>query len=69
MKISADMPLEPILDRMGAQGTSLNEAEAMRRVLAGQYAGQEVTALSEEQWLQAVGQMELVKETGDEGMR
>lgn len=69
MKISADMPLEPILDRMGAQGTSLAEAEAMRTVLAGQYTGQEVTALSEEQWLGALGQMELIKDTGNEGMR
>ena len=69
MKISADMPLEPILDRMGAQGTSLAEAEAMRTVLAGQYAGQEIAALSEAQWLGALGQMELVKNTGNEGMR
>ena len=69
MRISADMPLEPILDRMGAQGTSLAEAEAMRTVLARDHAGEEVAAVPEEQWLRAMGQMELIKDTGNEGMR
>lgn len=69
MKISADMPLEPIMDRMGAQGTSLAEAEAMRAVLARDHPGVDVTAVPEDQWLAALGQMELVKDTGNEGMR
>ena len=69
MKISANMPLEPIMDRMGAQGTSLAEAEAMRTVLARDHAGTDLTAIPEDQWLAALGQMELVKDTGNEGMR
>lgn len=69
MRITAGMPLEPILDRLGAQGTSLAEAEAMRTVLVRDHAGEDVTAIAEDQWLAALGQMELIKDTGDEGMR
>lgn len=69
MRISADMPLEPIMDRLGAQGTSLAEAEAMRTVLVRDHAGEDMATLPEEQWLTALGQMELVKDTGNEGMR
>lgn len=69
MRITAGMPLEPILDRLGAQGTSLAEAEAMRTVLVRDHAGEDVTALPEDEWLAALGQMELIKDTGDEGMR
>ncbi|OLV19646.1 hypothetical protein BOO71_0002113 [Deinococcus marmoris] len=62
------MSLDPILERMGREATSLREAEAMREVLAEHYAGQDVTAINENDWLEAVGRMEQIKQTGNAGM-
>ena len=69
MQISRTMSLDPILDRMGREATSLHEAEAMREVLAERYEGQDVTAINERDWLEAMGRMEQIKQTGNEGMR
>ncbi|WP_075830610.1 hypothetical protein [Deinococcus marmoris] len=68
MQISHTMSLDPILERMGREATSLREAEAMREVLAEHYAGQDVTAINENDWLEAVGRMEQIKQTGNAGM-
>ncbi|CAM3439006.1 hypothetical protein DESA109040_12640 [Deinococcus saxicola] len=68
MQISRTMSLDPILERMGREATSLREAEAMREVLAEHYAGQDVTAINEHDWLEAVGRMEQIKQTGNAGM-
>ncbi|MDV6373551.1 hypothetical protein [Deinococcus arenicola] len=69
MTISPTMSLDPIMERMGREATSLREAEAMREVLAEHHAGQDVSAINEQDWLTAVGQMELIKQTGNEGMK
>ncbi len=69
MQISRTMSLDPILDRMGREATSLREAEAMREVLAERFEGQDVTAINEHDWLAAMGRMEQIKQTGNEGMR
>ena len=69
MQISRTMSLDPILERMGREATSLREAEAMREVLYERYAGQDVAAISEQDWLEAVGRMEQIKQTGNEGMK
>lgn len=69
MQISRTMSLDPILDRMGREATSLREAEAMREVLAERYAGQDVSAIAEPDWLDALGRMEQIKQTGNEGMK
>lgn len=59
--ISPDMNLELILKHMGTQATSLQEAELMREVLAARHNGAALEALSEQDWLTAQGQMELLK--------
>lgn len=69
MEISRTMSLDPILERMGREATSLREAEAMREVLAEHYAGQDVSAIGEHDWLEAMGRMEQIKQTGNEGMK
>lgn len=65
--ISPAMNLDPILEHMGRQATSLQEAELMREVLAAHYSGAELEALTEQDWLTAQGQMELLK-TNTQGM-
>ncbi|AIZ46209.1 hypothetical protein QR90_15860 [Deinococcus radiopugnans] len=69
MEISRTMSLDPILDRMGREATSLREAEAMREVLSERYAGQDMAAIGEHDWLEALGRMEQIKQTGNEGMK
>lgn len=68
MKISRTMSLDPILERMGREATSLREAEAMREVISERFEGQDVTAINEPDWLEAVGKMEQIKQTGNAGM-
>lgn len=67
--ISRSMSLDPIMERMGREGTSLLEAEAMRDVLAGRFDGQPLDSVNEADWLEALGRMEAVKQTGNAGMK
>lgn len=69
MQISRTMSLDPILDRMGREATSLREAEAMREVLLQRFDGQQLEAIGEHDWLEAMGKMEQIKQTGNEGMK
>ncbi|GAA5441016.1 hypothetical protein Dcae01_02547 [Deinococcus caeni] len=69
MTISRSMGLDPILERLGREGASLPEAEAMRAVLAEDFAGRSLDSLSEDEWLRALGRMEAVKQTGNAGMK
>ncbi len=69
MQISRTMSLDPILDRMGREATSLREAEAMREVLLQRFDGQPLEAIGEHDWLEAMGKMEQIKQTGNEGMK
>ncbi|GGS15644.1 hypothetical protein [Deinococcus knuensis] len=69
MMISRSMSLESILERMGRQGTSLLEAEAMREVLAERFDGRPLDSVNEADWLEALGRMEAVKQTGNAGMK
>ncbi|MCD0167434.1 MULTISPECIES: hypothetical protein [unclassified Deinococcus] len=69
MTISRSMGLDPILERLGREGASLLEAEAMREVLADRFNGQSLDSLSEAEWLEALGRMEAVKQTGNAGMK
>ena len=48
------------MNRMGHEAVSLREAEAMREVLAERYEGQDVSAIGEHDWLEAVGRMEQI---------
>jgi hypothetical protein len=69
MQISRTMSLDPILERMGREATSLHEAEAMREVLCERFDGQQLEAIGEHDWLEAMGRMEQIKQTGNEGMK
>jgi Ser/Thr protein kinase RdoA (MazF antagonist) len=69
MKVGRGMELDPILDRMGREGASLREAEAMREVLVERYDGRELASIPEHEWLEALGRMEQIKQTGNEGMK
>ncbi|WP_291428034.1 hypothetical protein [Deinococcus sp.] len=69
MIISHSMSLEPILERLGRQGASLLEAEAMRGVLAERFDGQPLDSVNEADWLEALGRMEAVKQTWNAGMK
>ena len=67
--ISRSMSLDPILEKLGREGASLLEAEAMRGVLAGRFDGQLLDSVNEADWLEALGRMEAVKQTGNAGMK
>ncbi|GAA5435535.1 hypothetical protein Daqu01_00644 [Deinococcus aquaticus] len=67
--ISRSMSLDPILEKLGREGASLLEAEAMRDVLAGRFDGQLLDSVNEADWLEALGRMEAVKQTGNAGMK
>ncbi|MFC6748648.1 hypothetical protein [Deinococcus aquaticus] len=69
MMISRSMSLDPILEKLGREGASLLEAEAMRDVLAGRFDGQLLDSVNEADWLEALGRMEAVKQTGNAGMK
>ncbi|MFT2718415.1 hypothetical protein ACMT4L_00290 [Deinococcus sp. A31D244] len=69
MMISRSMSLDPILERLGREGASLLEAEAMRDVLAERFDGQLLDSVNEADWLEALGRMEAVKQTGNAGMK
>ena len=67
--ISRSMSLDPILEKLGHEGASLLEAEAMRGVLAERFDGQPLDSVNEADWLEALGRMEAVKQTGNAGMK
>ncbi|PTA69820.1 hypothetical protein C8263_02080 [Deinococcus arcticus] len=63
------MPLEPILDRMGAQTTTDREALIMRELLSEAHGGHALDELPEEEWLRLMGLMEQRKLQADPGMK
>lgn len=65
--ITPDMSLDPILEHMGREATTLQEAELMRDVLTAHYGGADLATLTEQDWLSAQGQMQLLK-MNTEGM-
>lgn len=64
MKISADMPVDAVLNKLGALNATDYEAQVMREVLAREFAGRDLESLSEPEWLRAYGEMNALKTTG-----
>lgn len=64
MDIDEQLTTDAILERLGRESASDYEASVMRTVLLEQYAGRDMDALSEPEWLRAFGEMNLRKTTG-----
>lgn len=58
------MPLDPVLQKLGALNATDYEAQVMREVLARSFAGRDLDSLSETEWLGAYGEMNALKTTG-----